>query len=126
MYTANGDGGHTNGSSRGYMARRDLDASSLGSSADERSQSRGPHSRTPFARQAPDDYGRRVEAPAHLDRRHAHRRSGDAASCWSGSRSRSRGPPAARYDYGESGKQVEGWCACLHHASLAHAHTYPM
>lgn len=106
MYAPNGDRQYTNGDARAYPRHRDLDAGSVGSaSADERSRSRGPQSRQVYPRQ-PDDYGRRVEAPAHLDRRPANRRSGDAAGRgWSASRSRSRPPPNSYH--GDSGRQVE-------------------
>ena len=98
MYSANGDYTYSNGNGRPRPTP-------------------SAHSRQP------DDYGRRVEAPSHLDRRHAHRRSGDVGRDWSSSRSRSRprtagsatsgvggvggAATASLVHHGESGRQVE-------------------
>ncbi|KAL1302546.1 hypothetical protein AAFC00_002928 [Neodothiora populina] len=103
MYAANNnnnnnDHPYTNGygydsNPPAFSRRRDLDAASVGStSADERSRSRGPPVQYLGQRQEQDhdEYGPRVDAPAQLDRRHAHRRSADSGRAYGASRSTSR------------------------------------
>ncbi|KAF2219692.1 Sec8 exocyst complex component [Elsinoe ampelina] len=91
------NGGHTNGYGNGLGSRYDLDASSRDTSADGRSQSRGPGGYGGFGA-APQP---RVTGPSYLERRQANRRSGDRA--WDSSRSRSR--PARNFT--ESARNVE-------------------
>lgn len=91
--------GYTNGDSSGHLRRFDLETSSVDTSADERSRSRGPGGYGGFgARPA----HQAVHGVARLDRTRANRRSRGEQD-WGESRSRSR----AGGRYGAQGGQVD-------------------
>lgn len=91
--------GYSNGDSGGHLRRFDFETSSVDTSADERSRSRGPGG---YGGLGGRPFPQQVQGVARLDRTRANRRSRGEPE-WNDSRSRSRA--AARY--GAQGGQVD-------------------